>query len=537
MKKKVVAMELRLTETSEYKKLLNEVERIQENPIRIIDLLREEPHRMSDMTHKWNAFYVDLSKNLVDKRILTILNSLAKTMHIKKDIEEMFRGVKKNFTEGRAVLHTALRNVSFNLSTCLFESLSPINVEGTDFDVMPDVVKTLNRMATFTDKVRSGEWKSSTGRSIKTIVNIGIGGSDLGPKMTVRALRPYQKEGLEFRFVSNVDGTDIAENLFGLDPETTLFILASKTFTTQETMANAEEAKKWFLKTMKQEDIAKHFVAASTAEKLVTKFGIDAENMFPFWDWVGGRYSSPSAVGLSVMLSVGKEKFAELLEGYHLMDEHFRTATIERNIPIQMGLIGFWYNTFMGAQSTAILAYDQSLDFFADYFQQGDMESNGKSVNKFGERIGYQTGSIVWGKPGTNGQHAFYQLIHQGTKLIPADFIGFNKSHHKVGELHTLLMANFFAQPEALMKGKTAEELRSEACPETLIPFKVFEGNRPTNSILIDQLTPSALGSLIALKEHVVATQGFLLQINSFDQYGVELGKNLAVKILNEIKS
>lgn len=532
MKNKIVATATRLTHQPAFIALAD-LAKAAATSLNMVSLFSIEKDRLERMTHTLGRLYVDLSKNLVNKEIMTALNQLAKAMNISDKIKQMFSGEKINFTEGRAVLHVALRNVIYAQNW--FKSLSAIYVDGKD--VMPDVVATLNRMAAFTDKVRSGEWKGATGKQIETIVNIGIGGSDLGPKMIVRALSPYKKEGLEVRFVSNVDGADIAENLKDLNPETTLFVIASKTFTTQETMTNAETAKDWFLKTMQYKDVAKHFVAASTAKDLVTKFGIDANNMFPFWDWVGGRYSSPSAIGLPIMLAVGKENYADLLSGYHQMDEHFKTAPIEKNIPIQMALLGFWYNNFMGAQSVAILPYDQSMEHFAAYFQQGDMESNGKGVNIFGEKVDYQTGPIVWGEPGTNGQHAFYQLIHQGTKLIPADFIGFIRSHYPLGDHHDKLMANFFAQTEALMRGKTREELIAEGCPEDLIPFKIFEGNRPTNSILADRLTPSVLGNLIAMYEHKVFVQGVLWQVNSFDQEGVQLGKVLAGHILKEIEA
>jgi len=503
---------------------------IKKTNLSIKTLFSTEEDRLKRMSFDLGSMYVDLSKSIVPKAVQIELEKLAKVCDIKGWTEKMFSGEKINLTEDRAVLHVALRNVKYDGE---FSSLSEIVVDG--IDLMPGVVDTLNNMATFTDKVRSGEWKGATGKSINTIVNIGIGGSDLGPRMLTKALVPFAQNNLEIRFVSNVDGTDISENLKGLDPETSLFIIGSKTFTTQETMTNANSAKEWFLKSYKQEDIAKHFVAASTASDLVSEFGIDIANMFPFWDWVGGRYSATSAIGLPVMLSIGKENFANLLKGYNKMDEHFKSSPISENIPIQLALIGLWYNNFMDMDTYAILPYDQYLDRFPAYFQQADMESNGKYVTREGNQVSYQTGPIVWGEPGTNGQHSFYQLIHHGTKIVPSDFIGFKKTHNKIGDHHQKLMANFFAQTEALMNGLSPDELREQDCSEELIPHRTFLGNRPTNSILIDELSPESLGMLIALYEHKIFTQGIIWNVNSFDQYGVQLGKVGANQVLKEL--
>jgi len=445
----------------------------------------------------------------------------------------MFNGEVINATEQRPVLHTALRN----------QSNQPVLVDGKD--VMPDVNAVLQHMKEFSESVISGDWKGYTGKPITDVVNIGIGGSDLGPVMVTEALKSY-KTRLNMHFVSNVDGTHIAETLRGVDAETTLFLIASKTFTTQETMANANSARAWFLDAGASEaDIAKHFAALSTNASAVEKFGIDTANMFGFWDWVGGRYSLWSAIGLSIALSVGFDNFEELLGGAHAMDNHFKTTEFEENIPVIAALMGVWYNNFFGAESQAILPYDQYMHRFAAYFQQGDMESNGKYVSRNGEPVEYQTGPIIWGEPGTNGQHAFYQLIHQGTKIIPCDFIAPAQSHNPVGEHHTLLLSNFFAQTEALMNGKTYDEVvaelkeagKSEEEIEVLAPFKVFEGNRPTNSILLKKITPRSLGSLIAMYEHKIFVQGIIWNIYSFDQWGVELGKQLAGKILPELRT
>jgi len=444
----------------------------------------------------------------------------------------MFAGEKINLTEDRAVLHIALRN----------RSNRSINVDGQD--VMPKVNRVLEKMRAFSELVRGGEWRGYTGKPITDIVNIGIGGSDLGPKMVCEALKPYAQPGLNVHFVSNVDSTDLVETLKNLNPETSLFLVASKTFTTQETMTNAHSARAWLLETAQDESaIAKHFVAISTNKEAVKKFGIDPKNMFEFWDWVGGRYSLWSAIGLSIALYLGMDHFEELLEGAHQVDQHFYTAPFEKNIPVIMALLGIWYNNFFDADSYAILPYDQYLAHFPAYFQQGDMESNGKRVDKDGHEVTYSTGPIIWGQPGTNGQHAFYQLIHQGTKLIPCDFLAAVNTHNPLGEHHDILLSNFLAQTEALMKGKTADEVRSELAEEgysgerleRLVPAKTFPGNRPTNSFLYPKLTPQVLGSLIALYEHKIFAQGVIWHVNSFDQMGVELGKQLAKKILPEL--
>ena len=447
--------------------------------------------------------------------------------------EKMFNGERINETEDRAVLHTALRN-RINIPVCV-----------NDKNVMPEVKAVLSKMKDFSEKIISGEWKGFTGKKITDIVNIGIGGSDLGPVMVTECLRPYAKEGLEVHFVSNVDGTHISETLKRLDPETTLFLIASKTFTTQETMTNAFSAREWFLKSAKDPTyVAKHFVALSTNIEKVEEFGIDKDNMFVFWDWVGGRYSLWSAIGLSIACYIGFENYAELLQGAFEMDSHFRESPFERNIPVILALIGIWYNNFFGAQTEVILPYDQYMHRFPAYFQQGNMESNGKSVDRNGNKVNYQTGPVIWGEPGTNGQHAFYQLIHQGTKIIPADFLAPAISHNRIGEHHNILLSNFFAQTEALLNGKTKEEVIEELKRDgmgddeirKLYPHKVFEGNRPTNSILFSKLTPRALGSLIAMYEHKIFVQGVVWNIFSFDQWGVELGKQLAKKILPELE-
>ena len=474
----------------------------------------------------------DFSKNRITGETLPLLCGLARQAGLAQRIEAMFSGQKINTTEGRAVLHVALRN----------RSNEPIYVDGQD--VMPEVNRTLAQMRSFSERVRSGAWKGYTGKAITDIVNIGIGGSDLGPKMVCEALKPYGKPGLRVHFVSNVDSTDLVETLKALNPETALFLVASKTFTTQETMTNAHSARQWFLAAAKDEAaIARHFVAMSTNTAAVSKFGIDPRNMFEFWDWVGGRYSLWSAIGLSIALYLGMDRFEELLGGAHKVDQHFRSAPFEQNIPVIMALLGVWYNNFFEAQSHAILPYDQYLVHFPAYFQQGDMESNGKSVTLQGEWVGYSTGPVIWGQPGTNGQHAFYQLIHQGAKLIPCDFLAAAQSHNPLGEHHPILLSNFLAQTEALMKGKTPDEARSELEAEgfadeqleILTAAKTFPGNRPTNSLLYPKLTPEVLGMLIALYEHKIFTQGVIWNINSFDQMGVELGKQLAKKILPEL--
>ncbi len=475
---------------------------------------------------------VDYSKNRINADIFEALLDLANDVELNLAINAMFSGEKINGTEGRAVLHTALRN----------RSNTPVDVDGKD--VMPDVNAVLSQMKVFADKISHGTWKGFTGKSIKYLVNIGIGGSDLGPVMVTEALKPYQNPELEIFFVSNVDGTHMAETLKKVDPETTLFFIASKTFTTQETMTNAHTARKWFLDHANDEKaIAKHFVALSTNAKAVTEFGIDPQNMFEFWDWVGGRYSLWSAIGLPIACAIGFDNFEKLLEGAHAMDQHFRNTAFDKNIPVILALIGIWNTNFLGASSEAILPYDQYLHRFAAYFQQGNMESNGKYVSRIGEQVSYTTGPIIWGEPGTNGQHAFYQLIHQGSHLIPCDFIAPVISHNPIGDHHIKLLSNFFAQTEALMNGKSLEEVTTEMARagksaqeiEKIGPHRVFEGNRPTNSILVKQVTPYTLGQLIAMYEHKIFVQGMIWNIYSFDQWGVELGKILANAILPEL--
>jgi glucose-6-phosphate isomerase len=496
------------------------------------DLFEKDSKRFEKFSIRFNDILLDYSKNRITDETMKLLLQLAREAKVKKWIEKMFSGEKINFTENRAVLHIALRN----------RSNRAIYVDGTD--VMPAVNAELAKMKAFCEKVRSGEWKGYTGKAITDVVNIGIGGSDLGPLMVCEALKPYGSK-LNVHFVSNVDGTHIAETLKKINPETTLFLIASKTFTTQETMTNAQTARAWFLKSANDETaVAKHFAALSTNSKAVAEFGIDTKNMFGFWDWVGGRYSLWSAIGLSIALFIGFENFEELLRGAFEMDEHFRTAPFEKNLPVILALLGIWYNNFFGAETYALLPYDQYLHRFAAYFQQGDMESNGKRITREGKVVSYQTGQIVWGEPGTNGQHAFYQLIHQGTKLIPCDFLAPALSHNPIGEHHQILLSNFFAQTEALMKGKTEKEVRKELEAqglkkkeiEKLLPHKVFEGNRPTNSILFQKLTPKTLGSLIAMYEHKIFVQSIIWNINAFDQWGVELGKQLAKAILPELK-
>jgi glucose-6-phosphate isomerase len=496
------------------------------------DLFKQDPQRFDKFKLSFNDILVDLSKNRITEETLKLLIDLAKAADLKGWTEKMFTGQKINITEDRAVLHVALRN----------RSNTPIVVDGKD--VMPEVNAVLQHMREFTEAVRSGAWKGYTGKPITDVVNIGIGGSDLGPVMATEALKPYGKPGLHVHFVSNIDGTHIAETFKKVKPDTTLWIVASKTFTTQETITNATTAKEWFLKEAKdQAHVAKHFVALSTNEKEVTKFGIDKQNMFAFWDWVGGRYSLWSAIGLPIAVYIGMDNFEQLLAGGHAMDQHFRTTPIEKNIPAILGLIGIWYNNFFGAQTQAILPYDQYMHRFAAYFQQGDMESDGKSIARDSKPVDCSTGPIIWGEPGTNGQHAFYQLIHQGTKLIPCDFLAPMESQNPLGQHHAILMSNFFAQPEALMKGKTDDEVRAELQAagmsgdklEALVPHKRFTGNRPTNSIMFQKLTPFTLGSLIVMYEHKIFTQGVVWNINSFDQWGVELGKQLAKAILPEL--
>ncbi len=497
------------------------------------DMFAGDQDRFNKFSLKFNDILLDYSKNRIYEDTLQLLISLAHESGLRDSIDKMFGGARINNTENRAVLHIALRN----------RSASHVTVEGED--VMLKIRPVLDKMKGFCEKIRSGEWKGYTGKAITDVVNIGIGGSDLGPYMVTEALKPYSKQGPKVHFVSNVDGTHIVEALSSLNPETTLFIIASKTFTTQETLTNAETAKDWFLKTAHDKNqVAKHFVALSTNADAVAAFGIDTNNMFEFWDWVGGRYSLWSAIGLSIAVNIGYDNFDELLTGAYEMDEHFRTAPFEKNIPVILGVLGVWYNNFFDTDTHAILPYDQYMHRFPAYFQQGDMESNGKGVTKNGEVINdYSTGPIIWGEPGTNGQHAFYQLIHQGTKLIPCDFLAPAVSQNPVGDHHAKLLANFFAQTEALMKGKTSDEARAELQKEglhgeeleNLLPHKVFPGNRPTNSIMFKKLTPKVLGSLIAMYEHKIFTQGVIWNINSFDQWGVELGKQLAKKILGEL--
>jgi glucose-6-phosphate isomerase len=521
---------MQTTENEHWKKL---IELSKEN-INIKEQFLQDAERLKKMTISFDEVFLDFSKNNVSDEIMKSLYHLASSANLSNWASKMFNGEKINVTENRSVLHTALRNVKYVDN--VFTPISSIYLDGQD--IMIEIVDVLNRMSIFSDKVRSGDWLGATGKRIKNIVNIGIGGSDLGPKMIVRALQPYRIKDIEFMFVSNVDGQDIFEVLEKCNPEETMFIVASKTFTTQETMQNTHTAKEWFLKTLSTKDIAKHFVAASTAKEKVQSFGIDLENMFPFWDWVGGRYSSPSAVGLSVMIAIGSENFASLLKGYHIMDQHFISAPFEKNIPVTLALLGIWYNNFLGAQTMAILPYDQRLEKFTAYFQQGDMESNGKYINMNSEKVDYQTGPIVWGEPGTNGQHAFYQLIHQGTKLIPCDFIASIKPHHPYKkEHHDKLIANFIAQQEALMNGKDTNQLIQENCPDNLLAHKTFEGNKPSNAIFVDELSPKNLGMLISMYEHKIFTQGIIWQIFSFDQWGVQLGKELANNILNDIQN
>jgi len=501
--------------------------------VTIADLFAKDGDRFSKFSATFDdQMLVDYSKNRITEETLAKLQDLAKECDLAGAIKSMFSGEKINRTENRAVLHVALRN----------RSNTPILVDGKD--VMPEVNAVLEKMKTFSEAIISGEWKGYTGKAITDVVNIGIGGSDLGPYMVTEALRPY-KNHLNMHFVSNVDGTHIAEVLKKVNPETTLFLVASKTFTTQETMTNAHSARDWFLKAAGDEKhVAKHFAALSTNAKAVGEFGIDTANMFEFWDWVGGRYSLWSAIGLSIVLSIGFDNFVELLSGAHAMDKHFSTTPAEKNLPVLLALIGIWYNNFFGAETEAILPYDQYMHRFAAYFQQGNMESNGKYVDRNGNVVNYQTGPIIWGEPGTNGQHAFYQLIHQGTKMVPCDFIAPAITHNPLSDHHQKLLSNFFAQTEALAFGKSREVVEQEyrdqgkdpATLDYVVPFKVFQGNRPTNSILLREITPFSLGALIALYEHKIFTQGVILNIFTFDQWGVELGKQLANRILPELK-
>ncbi len=518
------------TTTQAWQKLEAHAEKVQIFKMR--DLFDNDSGRFDKFSLKFEDILLDYSKNILTEETLKYLLELAKETQLKEAIEAMFTGVAINQTENRAVLHTALRN----------RASTPVLVEGKD--VMPEINAVLTQMKAFSEKIISGEWKGYTGKGITDIINIGIGGSDLGPLMATEALKAYQKPHLSVHFVSNIDGTHLAETLKKVNPETTLFIIASKTFTTQETMTNAESAKAWFLQAAKEGAfIKKHFVALSTNKAGVEAFGIDTQNMFGFWDWVGGRYSLWSAIGLSVACAIGFENFEAMLEGAFAMDKHFSEAPFEENMPVILALIGTWYVNFMGASAEAILPYDQYLHRFAAYFQQGNMESNGKTIDRNGQRVAYPTGPIIWGEPGTNGQHAFYQLIHQGTHLIPCDFLAPVVSHNPLGDHHPKLLANFFAQTEALMKGKNEQEVMHElqisgkSAEEIafLKPYKVFEGNKPTNSILFKQLTPRTLGSLVAMYEHKIFVQGVIWNIFSFDQWGVELGKQLAQRILPEL--
>jgi glucose-6-phosphate isomerase len=519
------------TGTKSWRLLSEHFQRVKDLHLR--DLFREDPGRFERFSIRFNDILVDYSKNRVTAETLRILVDLAEEVDLRDGIEKMFAGQKINETENRAVLHVALRN----------RANTPVYVDGQD--VMPQVNAVLAKMRTFSQTVISGEWRGYTGLKISDIVNIGIGGSDLGPVMVTECLRPYAKKGIAAHFVSNVDGTHIAETLKRVHPETTLFVISSKSFTTQETMTNAFTARNWFLNHAKDAaHVAGHFIAVSTNIEQVQAFGIARENMFVFWDWVGGRYSLWSAIGLSIALTLGFENFEELLQGAYDMDGHFRSTPLHQNIPVILALLGIWYNNFFGSQTEVMLPYDQYMHRFPAYFQQGNMESNGKSIDRGGNRVTYQTGPIVWGEPGTNGQHAFYQLVHQGTKLIPADFLAPALSHNPTGDHHQILLSNFFAQTEALMNGKTKEEVISELRKKgkgegeisRLWPYMTFDGNKPTNSILFRKLTPRVLGSLIAMYEHKIFVQGLIWNIFSFDQWGVELGKQLAAKILPELR-
>ena len=520
----MAAASLQLTNQPAWKALQSHYEEIRNVHLRT--LFDSDPKRGHRLTAEALGIYLDFSKNRVTDETLRLLVALAEDVGVRERTEAMFRGDRINITEQRAVLHIALRAPKGK----------SIVVDGKD--VVPEVHEVLDKMAGFCDRIRSGEWKGFTGKRIQTIVNIGIGGSDLGPVMAYGALRHYSQRDLTFRYVSNVDGTDIAEAVRDLDPAETLFIIASKTFTTQETLTNAHSARDWCLKSLKDPTaVAKHFVAVSTNAEEVAKFGIDTANMFGFWDWVGGRYSFDSAIGLSLMIAIGPTNFREMLAGMHAMDEHFRTAPFDQNLPVLLALLGVWYNNFFGAETVAVLPYDQYLSRLSAYLQQLDMESNGKSVDLDGNTIEYQTGPIIWGEPGTNGQHAFYQLIHQGTKLIPCDFIGCLKTLNPIGNHHDLLMSNFFAQTEALAFGKTAEEVIADGVSTLQVAHRTFKGNHPTNTILLDKLTPASLGQLIAMYEHKVFVQGTIWHINSFDQWGVELGKVLAKQITPELSA
>jgi len=515
-------MKERLTVSSEWKKLKEHFNKI--NNLHLRDLFKDDSERGKKFSFEACGLFFDFSKNLVTNETLDLLIKLAEKNSLKHEIERMFTGEKINETENRAVLHTALRNRSGN----------PVLADG--IDVMPQILAVLERMKKISDKIRALEWKGYSGKPIKNIINIGIGGSDLGPVMVYEALKYYSNRELKIRFVSNIDISHIKEAIIDLNPEETLFIVASKTFTTMETMTNALTAKKWILESFKTEKaVANHFIALSTNKEEVEKFGIDPDNMLEFWDWVGGRYSLTSAIGLSIMISIGYDNFIRLLNGFHEMDNHFRESSFDKNIPVLMGLLGIWYNNFFGYESHAVLPYDQYMHRFSAYLQQGDMESNGKSVAKDGSKVDYSTGPVIWGEPGTNGQHAFYQLMHQGTKIIPADLIGFVNPLHKDRDHQNKLIANMIAQAEAFAFGKTSDEVKKEGVEERLIPYKTFHGNRPTNVLMAEKLTPETLGKIIAAYEHKIYTQGVIWNIFSFDQWGVELGKVLAGNILKEL--
>ncbi len=511
------------TTTQAWQQLKNHFAAIQNEQMK--NMFAQDANRFNNFSIKHQDVLVDYSKNRITSETVDLLLQLANECKLQDAIAAMFAGESINVTENRAVLHTALR-----------KQFGSLLLDGKD--IMPDVFAVKKQMENFCQKIHSGEWKGFTAKKIKYIVNIGIGGSDLGPVMVTEALKPYWVSDIQTFFVSNIDGSHIAETLKKVTADETLFLIASKTFTTQETMTNALTAKQWFLQNGAQpQDVAKHFVALSTNEKSVVDFGIDAANMFPFWDWVGGRYSLWSAIGLSIALTIGYNNFNELLSGAANMDDHFETTSFEKNIPVILALIGIWNTNFLGAQSEVILPYDQYLHRFAAYFQQGNMESNGKTVDRNGNKVNYTTGPIIWGEPGTNGQHAFYQLIHQGTQIIPADFIAAAQSHNSISDHHHKLMANFFAQTEALMNGKTVDQLKAENVANDLIPYKTFDGNKPTNSILVKKITPYTLGQLIAMYEHKIFAQGIIWNIYSFDQWGVELGKVLANKILPELQN
>ncbi len=510
-----------LTEMDEWKKL--EENYIKVRKLHLRDLFENDPERAAKMVITDGDIFFDYSKNRITAETVELLVSLAEKCALKDETERMFTGEKINETENRAVLHTALRN----------RSEKPVYIDGKD--VMPDVERVLQKMHVVSDKIRELKWIGFSGKPVKNIINIGIGGSDLGPVMVYEALKFYSERELNVRFVSNVDGSHLIETIKGLNPEETLFIVASKTFTTQETMTNAKTARRWIVEAADDDKaVARHFLALSTNRMEVEKFGIDPDNMFEFWDWVGGRYSLTSAIGLPIMVSIGYENFVKLLEGFHSMDIHFRTRPFRENIPVMMALLGVWYNNFFKSETYAILPYEQYLHRFPAYLQQGDMESNGKSVTRDGKRVDYSTGPVIWGEPGTNGQHAFFQLIHQGTPLIPADLIGFIKTLNNDTEHHDILISNMIAQAEAFAFGKTPEEVKADGANEYIAPFKTFEGNRPTNTILIDKLTPESLGRLIAMYEHKIFVQGIIWNIFSFDQWGVELGKVLAKRIQKE---